>query len=58
MSIEIRQLLIRTQVHPAPAPSPQLRGSVNPAELQRLREQVAADCKTWLADRLRVHGER
>ncbi len=57
MSIEIRQLLIRTQVHPAPAPA-QHRASVNAAELQRLREQVVADCKTWLADRLRVHGER
>lgn len=58
MSIEIRQLLIRTQVHPAPSPSPQHRTGLPPAELQRLRDQVMADCKTWLAERLRVHGER
>lgn len=58
MSIEIRQLLIRTQVHPAPPTPPQHRATVAPADWQRLREQVAADCKTWLAERLRVHGER
>ncbi|MBB3193204.1 DUF5908 family protein [Roseateles terrae] len=58
MSIEIRQLLIRTQVHPAPAPAAQVRPGMSPAELQRLREQLKADCKTWLAERLRTHGER
>lgn len=56
MSIEVRQLLIRTQVNPAPAPPP--RAALPARELQRLREQVLVDCKTWLAERLRTQGER
>ncbi|WAC71479.1 DUF5908 family protein [Roseateles sp. SL47] len=58
MSIEIRQLLIRTQVQPAPPPEAAGRQALPARELQRLREQLLAECKTWLADRLRTHGER
>lgn len=55
MSIEVRQLLIRSQVTPAPAPPP---AALAPRELQRLREQLLAECRTWLAERLRAQQER
>ncbi|UXH79424.1 DUF5908 family protein [Roseateles amylovorans] len=57
MSIEVRQLLIRTQVTPAAATDAP-RPSVAARDLQRLREQVLAECKTWLAERLRAQRER
>lgn len=55
MSIEVRQLLIRTQVTTAPAPPP---AAVAPRELQRLREQLLAECRAWLAERQRMQRER
>lgn len=56
MSIEVRQLLIRTLVTPAATEAP--RPSVAPRDLQRLREQLLAECKTWLAERLHAQRER
>jgi hypothetical protein len=56
MSIEVRQLLIRSQVHAAPAVAP--RQAVSSVELQRVREQVLSDCKAWLAQQLRAQRER
>jgi hypothetical protein len=55
MSIEVRQLLIRSQVTPAPAPP---APAIAPRDLQRLREQLLAECRAWLADRLRAQRER
>jgi hypothetical protein len=56
MSIEVRQLLIRSQVNAAPV-LPQRQG-VSSAELQRLREQVLSECKAWLVQQLRAQKER
>jgi hypothetical protein len=56
MSIEVRQLLIRSQVHAAPVVP--ARQAVSSAELQRVREQVLSDCKAWLAQQLRAQRER
>lgn len=58
MSIEVRQLLIRTQVTPAPAEAPRLAPGISARDLQRLREQLLADCRVWLAERLRAQRER
>lgn len=55
MSIEVRQLLIRSQVTPAPAPPPAALGA---RDLQRLREQLMAECRAWLAERQRTQQER
>lgn len=55
MSIEVRQLLIRSQVTPAPATAP---AAIPPRELQRLREQLLAECRAWLAERQRAQRER
>ena len=55
MSIEVRQLLIRSQITPAPVHAP---AAIPPRELQRLREQLLAECRAWLAERLRTQRER
>ncbi|MCE4554323.1 DUF5908 family protein [Roseateles cellulosilyticus] len=55
MSIEVRQLLIRSQITPAVPPAP---AAIPPRELQRLREQLLAECRTWLIERLRTQQER
>jgi len=56
MSIEVRQLLIRSQVHSTPVAAP--RQVLSSAELQRVREQVLSECKAWLAQQLRAQRER
>jgi len=55
MSIEVRQLLIRSQITPAPAAPP---AAMNARELQRLRELLLAECRAWLAERQRAQQER
>ncbi|WP_431046476.1 DUF5908 family protein [Roseateles sp. L2-2] len=55
MAIEVRQLLIRSQVTPAPAPP---APTMSQRDLQRLREQLLAECRTWLTERLRAQRER
>ena len=63
MTIEVRQMLIRSVVdeevpHPVGIAASG-RGSV-PAgpELERLRAQLLAECKAWLAEQLRARDER
>lgn len=56
MSIEVRQLLIRSQVNAVALAPP--RQGVSSAELQRLREQVLAECKAWLVAQLQLQRER
>lgn len=55
MSIEVQQLLVRLQITPAPAPPV---SAIPQRDLQRLREQLQADCRAWLEDRLRAQQER
>lgn len=55
MTIEVRQLLIRSQVQaepPAPARAPASR------EMEQLRQQLLAECKAWLLERLQNQKER
>ncbi|HUG26169.1 DUF5908 family protein [Piscinibacter sp.] len=56
MTIEVRQLVIKSQVGAAP-PAP-ARDGVPLRELQRAREQILAECKAWLAERLQAAKER
>ena len=57
MSIEVRQLTIRCQLAPAPASVP-AAPAPTPGELQSLREQLLAECKAWLQERLQQAKER
>jgi hypothetical protein len=60
MTIEVRQLTIRSSVGTEPAAAP--RGNdprAAQALLQRqLREQLLAECKRWLEQRLQGERER
>jgi hypothetical protein len=55
MSIEVRQMSIRCQLAPATAPAPQ---PPSQWELQALKEQLLAECKAWLQERLQQARER
>lgn len=63
MTIEVRQMLIRSVVdeevpHPAGLDGTAgARASAGP-ELERLRSQLLAECKAWLAEQLRAREER
>lgn len=56
MGIEVRQLLIRSQVHVAPAAP--VRAGLSSADLQRLREQLLAECRQLIASQLQAQKER
>lgn len=55
MSIEVRQLSIRCQLAPSSTPAPAMPSQ---GELQALKEQLLAECKAWLQDRLQQARER
>jgi hypothetical protein len=56
MTIEVRQLLIKSQVDTTPA------ASVPPAWIEeareRVKEEILAECKSWLAQQLQNVRER
>jgi len=61
MPIEVRQLVIRSTVNPAPSVA--ASGTAAPTEpseawRERLREEVLSECKAWVEDRLQRVRER
>ncbi len=57
MTIEVRQLLIRSQVNP-PAPQRAQAGSLNERDAERLKREVLAACMAWLNEKLQEQRER
>lgn len=55
MTIEVRQMLIRSRVGEAPPAPP---AEADPQALERLREALLAEMKAWLDERLRERQER
>jgi len=56
MTIEVRQLLIKSQVNTAPAaPVPAERAE---QALALAKEEILAECKAWLAQQLQSARER
>ena len=56
MTIEVRQLLIKSQVNPAPqspAPTPWVA-----QQREQMKEEILAECKAWLAQKLTDVRER
>lgn len=57
MTIEVRQLLIRSQVNP-PAPQRPQAGSLNEQDTERLKRELMAACMAWLSEKLQAQRER
>lgn len=57
MTIEVRQLLIKSQVSPPPAQRPQAV-PLGDREAERLKREVLAACMAWLAEKLQEQRER
>ena len=55
MTIEVRQMVIRSSVG---GDAPVQRVEDGQEWRERLREEVLAECKAWLEDRLRRERER
>ena len=59
MTIEVRQLLIRSQVGTRPAaPAPAQQDVASARELERLKAQILNECKTWLREQLASSRDR
>lgn len=57
MTIEVRQLLIRSQVNP-PAPQRAPAGGLNERDAERLKRELLAACMAWLSEKLQEQRER
>lgn len=56
MTIEVRQLLIKSQVNTAPAtPMPVAWAE---QEREQVKEEILAECKSWLVQQLQSTRER
>lgn len=58
MTIEVRQLLIRSQVNPPARPDAPAPGNADPRELERAKAEILAECKAWLREQLAAQKER
>jgi hypothetical protein len=56
MTIEVRQLLIKSQVHTVPRQT--APAGLNASERARVKEEILAECKAWLAQKLQDPRER
>lgn len=50
MTIEVRQMLIKSTVSGGPTPTQ--TEAVPGASLDRLREEILAECKAWMTEKL------
>jgi hypothetical protein len=57
MTIEIRQMLIRSQVN-SPQPQRPPQAGLTDKDAERLRRELLAECKAWLAQKLQEERER
>lgn len=58
MTVEIRQMLIRSLITEEGQAEPVRDAQTRAKELQQMREQVLAECKAWLTEQLRASNER
>ncbi len=57
MTIEVRQLLIRSQVGVRAQP-PGAPNAATARELEKAKAQILAECKAWLREQLQALKER
>ncbi len=58
MTIEVRQLLIKSQVNSAPQPSAPANAAWAEQQRAQVKEEILAECKAWLAQKLLAARER
>jgi hypothetical protein len=58
MTIEVRQLLINSTVGEEPAEERRAERGPSAEELERLKEDLLSECKTWFMEKLRDSRER
>ena len=59
MTIEVRQLLIRSQIHaPGPTPAAAVPGAADPRDLEKAKAEILAECKAWLREQLAQQKDR
>ena len=58
MTIEVRQLLIRSQVGVRAPVSAQVAASTAARELERAKAQILAECKAWMLAQIQAARER
>jgi hypothetical protein len=58
MTIEVRQLLIRSNVGFDAGASREGQGQPSEEGRERLKEELLAECKTWFMEKLRDSRER
>jgi hypothetical protein len=58
MTVEVRQMLIRSLITEDGASTAARDAQAHAQEVKQIREQVLAQCKAWLAEQLRGNTER
>lgn len=58
MTIEVRQMVIRSSVETRPQASQPLDERRTAATLERLKGEILTECKEWLRERLQDGRER
>jgi hypothetical protein len=58
MTIEVRQMVIRSTVGADPAQAEGRRPALPPGELERIKEEILAECRRWMTDKLQEARER
>lgn len=58
MTIEVRQMVIRSTVGLERTRAEPRRTELGPEELARLKEEILAECRRWMVERLREREER
>lgn len=56
MTIEVRQLLIKSQVNTEPSPA--LPHTLTDEVREQVKGEILAECKSWLTQQLQDHRER
>jgi hypothetical protein len=58
MTIEVRQLVINSSARDEPAREWRAQLGASAEELERLKEDLLSECKTWFIEKLRDSRER
>ena len=58
VTVEVRQIVIRSVVGEAPRADAEPRAALSAQDIERLRAQLLAECRALVAEQLRQRSER